>query len=105
MLQDFSQLLENFFNRNKDVVSRLGGDEFAVFVGRKITVTEAEAMLTKFVSLVHKNLNEKYPAQNLSASIGAAFVSHSESYNFLYQNADKALYEIKRNGKNGFRIR
>ncbi len=105
VLQDFSQLLENFFNRNKDVVSRLGGDEFAVFVGRKITVTEAEAMLTKFVSLVRKNLNEKYPAQNLSASIGAAFVSHSESYNFLYQNADKALYEIKRNGKNGFRIR
>lgn len=105
VLQDFSQLLETFFNRNKDVVSRLGGDEFAVFVGRNITVSEANAMLTKFIDISHQNLDEKYPAQNLSASIGAAFVSHSQSYNFLYQNADKALYVAKRNGKNGFHIR
>lgn len=105
VLQDFSQLLETFFNRNKDVVSRLGGDEFAVFIGRDITAAEVEAMLTKFISIAHQNLDEKYPAQNLSASIGAAFVSHSESYNFLYQNADKALYEAKRNGKNRFQLR
>lgn len=105
VLQDFSRLLESYFNRNKDVVSRLGGDEFAVFVGRNITADEAKAMLTKFIGLVRQNLEEKYPAQNLSASIGAAFVSHSTSYNFLYQNADKALYEAKRNGKNRFQIR
>ena len=105
VLQDFSCLLESYFNRNKDMVSRLGGDEFAVFIGRNISSAEAEAMLTKFIGLVHQNLEDKYPAQNLSASIGAAFVSHSESYNFLYQNADKALYEAKRNGKNRFHIR
>lgn len=104
VLQDFSQLLESFFNRNKDVVSRLGGDEFAVFIGRNITAAEANSMLTKFISIVPKNLAEKYPDQNLSASIGAAFVSRNESYNFLYQNADKALYEAKRNGKNRFQI-
>lgn len=104
VLQDFSKLLESFFNRNKDVVSRLGGDEFAVFIGRNITATEADAMLTKFMSIVHKNLEEKYPAQNLSASIGAAFVSRSASYSFLYQNADKALYEAKRGGKNRFQF-
>lgn len=105
VLQDFSRLLESYFNRNKDIVSRLGGDEFAVFIGRDITVTEAEAMLTKFISISHRHLEEKYPDQNLSASIGAAFVSHSESYNYLYQNADKALYEAKRKGKNRFQIR
>lgn len=104
VLQDFSQLLESYFNRNKDVVSRLGGDEFAVFIGRNITAAEANSMLTKFISIVPKNLEEKYPAQNLSASIGAAFVSRNESYNFLYQNADKALYEAKRNGKNRYQI-
>ncbi len=104
VLQDFSKLLESFFNRNKDVVSRLGGDEFAVFIGRNITAAEADAMLTKFMSIVHKNLEEKYPAQNLSASIGAAFVSRSASYSFLYQNADKALYEAKRGGKNRFQF-
>lgn len=105
VLQDFSCLLESYFNRNKDVVSRLGGDEFAVFIGRNISVAEAEAMLNKFIGLVHQHLDDKYPAQNLSASIGAAFASHNESYNFLYQNADKALYEAKENGKNGFHIR
>lgn len=104
VLRRFAELLESYFNRNKDIVGRLGGDEFAVFVGRVITPAEVEIMLKKFIILIHETFDEKYPDQKLSASIGASFVEECNGYEDLYQNADTALYKVKRNGKDGFRI-
>ncbi|RAZ93706.1 GGDEF domain-containing protein, partial [Klebsiella oxytoca] len=45
VLREFASILENYFNRNKDITGRLGGDEFAVFVGRDIAIKETEGML------------------------------------------------------------
>lgn len=104
-LKEFATILENYFNRNKDIVSRLAGDEFAVFVGRDITTVETESMLTKFMSVVHQNFDHKFPHQKLSASIGAGTAANcASSYEALYQSADKALYEAKWNGKDRFQI-
>lgn len=105
VLKEFAAVLENYFNRNKDVVSRLAGDEFAVFVGRDITTTETESMLNKFISIIHQNFDNKYPHQKLSASIGVGAAVNCDSYEILYQTADKALYEAKWNGKDRFQIR
>ncbi len=104
-LKDFASILENYFNRNKDIVCRLAGDEFAVFVGRDITTSETESMLSKFMSVVHQNFDHKFPHQKLSASIGAGAAVNCESYETLYQTADKALYEAKWNGKDQYQIR
>lgn len=105
VLQNFSAILENYFNRNKDIVGRLGGDEFAVFVGRNIGAAETEGMLRKFLSIVHQNFDGQYPDQKLSASIGVGLAANSETYEQLYQRADKALYEAKWNGKDRFQIK
>lgn len=104
VLREFSTVLENYFNRNRDIVGRLGGDEFAVFVGRAITAAETEGMLRKFLSIVHQTFDEQYPDQKLSASIGVGLAINADTYEFLYQSADKALYEAKRNGKDRFQI-
>lgn len=105
VLKEFASLLESFFNRNRDIVARLGGDEFAVFVGRNISVSEAEGMLGRFMTVFHQTFDNKYPGQHLSPSIGVSAAADSETYGLLYQNADKALYEAKWNGKDQFRIR
>ncbi len=105
VLRKFSSILENYFNRNKDIVGRLGGDEFAVFVGRDISTSETEGMLKKFISIVHQNFDSEYPDQKLSTSIGVGLAAKSDSYELLYQNADKALYDAKWNGKDRFQIR
>ena len=75
VLRKFSSILENYFNRNKDIVGRLGGDEFAVFVGRDISTKETEGMLKKFISIVHQNFDSEYPDQKLSASIGVGLAA------------------------------
>lgn len=103
-LKDFASILENYFNRNKDIVSRMASDEFAVFVGRDITTAETESMLNKFMSIIHLNFDPKFPHQKLSVSIGAGAAAHCESYEDLYQAADKALYDAKWNGKDRFQI-
>lgn len=105
VLRKFSSILENYFNRNKDIVGRLGGDEFAVFVGRDISTRETEGMLNKFISIVHQNFDAEYPDQKLSVSIGIGLAASNDTYELLYQNADKALYEAKWNGKDRFQIR
>jgi diguanylate cyclase (GGDEF)-like protein len=105
VLRKFSSILENYFNRNKDIVGRLGGDEFAVFVGRGISTQETEGMLKKFISIVHQNFDSEYPDQKLSVSIGIGLAAKSETYELLYQNADKALYEAKWNGKDRFQMK
>lgn len=105
VLREFSVILENYYNRNKDIVGRLGGDEFAVFVGRGIGTKETEGMLRKFLSIVHQNFDDKYPDQKLSVSIGIGLVANNATYEQLYQNADKALYEAKWNGKDRFQIK
>lgn len=105
VLRKFSSILENYFNRNKDIVGRLGGDEFAVFVGRDISTKETEGMLKKFISIVHQNFDSEYPDQKLSTSIGVGLAANNNTYELLYQNADKALYEAKWNGKDRFQIK
>lgn len=104
VLQEFSTILENYFNRNKDIVGRLGGDEFAVFVGRDINAAETEGMLRKFLTIVHQNFDGQYPDQKLSTSIGVGHAADAATYELLYQSADKALYEAKWNGKDRFQI-
>ncbi len=105
VLRKFSSVLENYFNRNKDIVGRLGGDEFAVFVGRDISTKETEGMLNKFISIVHQNFDSEYPDQKLSTSIGVGLAANNDTYELLYQNADKALYDAKWNGKDRFQIK
>lgn len=102
VLREFASILENYFNRNKDIVGRLGGDEFAVFTGRDISVAETNGMLKKFISVVHQNFDSKYPDQKLSTSIGVSRTADSDTYELLYQSADKALYNAKWNGKDQF---
>lgn len=104
VLREFASIMENYFNRNKDIVGRLGGDEFAVFTGRDISVKEIDGMLKKFISIVHQNFDSKYPDQKLSTSIGVSLVAANETYELLYKNADKALYNAKWNGKDQFRM-
>lgn len=105
VLRQFAAVLENYFNRNKDIVGRLGGDEFAVFVGRDISAKETEGMLRKFLTIVHQNFDGQYPDQKLSASIGVGLAANADTYELLYQNADRALYDAKGNGKDQFQIR
>lgn len=92
--------------RKTDIVARLGGDEFAILY--RIAPNQREDSITIASRLVEK-ISAPYEIDgriiNIGASIGIAIApDHGESVDELIRNADIALYNVKENGRNGFRI-
>lgn len=86
-----------------DIVSRIGGDEFIVF----FTDVVVRPLITERTQTLFDALNESLQTagygQIASVSIGIAiYPFDGKTYEQLYNNADKSLYYVKRNGKNSF---
>lgn len=88
--------------RSDDILGRIGGDEFVVFMrgaGDSALVAEKCRGLQKRMALGGGD----FPA--VTISVGAAFVrGKGETYDELYQAADRALYSVKKEGRDGYRI-
>lgn len=100
-LERFARLLEESF-RGSDVVGRPGGDEFVVYLAR---VLDEEALARRCADLVeHAHRIEVAPGCHITISIGAALTSAGDGYEDLYRRIDRALYDVKDAGRDGFRI-
>lgn len=92
--------------RDNDYVCRIGGDEFAVFfpemTRERVIKERAEDIIRSFadkrkemdcdVCSVSIGIMTRYPGQK------------NMNYSTLYDNADKALYYVKNNGKDSYHI-
>ncbi|WP_200821667.1 GGDEF domain-containing protein [Caballeronia humi] len=88
--------------RNGDVVARIGGDEFAVLVARFETDSELAAIAQRLINCVAQT-DEQMGLGLVRASIGiASFPDRVDDYWRLVAAADETMYEVKRNGKDGF---
>ncbi|MUJ25394.1 diguanylate cyclase [Aliivibrio fischeri] len=86
-------------------VARLGGDEFAVLIHTIIDEEAIFALVEEFLESSNAPLMLEDIPYQLSTSIGIAFFpEHGRSINDLMHNADAAMYDIKRSGKNGFKV-
>ena len=88
-------------NSEKRLCCRLGGDEFLLFmpgVSREEAETGIRNIIHDFSSL--KNNDHETAAATLSA--GMAMCTPADSFSAACSRADKALYLVKQNGKNGF---
>lgn len=82
--------------RDGDLVGRIGGDEFMVFVSGKIDLLSARRKAGSLLSA----LNFFVDGIQLTVSIGATVSAGKTSFKKMYGEADKALYDAKRSGKN-----
>lgn len=94
--------LKNMF-RGDDIIGRIGGDEFVVFMSnvtsREDIVNKARSIGRAFLKTYSQDGNEV----TVSASIGISiYPMDGGDYEELLDKSDKALYEVKKNGKNGF---
>lgn len=87
----------------KDIACRFGGDEFVIcLLGKK--ENKAKVIFNQIKNDINK-IAENYIEANISVSIGVAYgvgkgAGGSTTCKILMQNADKALYHVKKNGKN-----
>jgi diguanylate cyclase (GGDEF)-like protein len=88
--------------RTGDVVARIGGDEFAVLVARFDSDSELAAIAQRLIACVAQT-DEQMALGLVRASIGiATFPDRVDDYWRLVATADETMYDVKRNGKNGF---
>jgi diguanylate cyclase (GGDEF)-like protein len=89
--------------RETDVVARLGGDEFAI-----LQVTEdresVEALARRVIEVVSAPYLLAGRPATVGASIGIARSADSAQVEQLLHNADLALYRVKAEGRNNFRM-
>lgn len=102
VLKRFAELFVALFDIN-DVIMRLGGDEFVILLK---DISHA-AIMKKAGKLIREVQKLKFPGTTYLAtcSVGICFLPENVSgytYQQLFENADWALYQAKKNGKNRY---
>lgn len=102
VLVDLARRLQESL-RSTDVAIRLGGDEFVVLV-RQAREADVCALADKLLALFSAPVRlTSGRLAHLSASIGIAlFPKHAESIEELMIVADRAMYNAKARGRNGY---
>jgi len=109
LLQQVAQRLETCV-REGDTVARLGGDEFVIML-KDLSKKDFEAAIqTKSISeKILDSLNQPYQLNtheySITASMGATlFKDHELTTEVLLKQADIAMYEAKKAGRNNLRF-
>ena len=99
-LQNLAKNLARVFG-DAAYIARTGGDEFGVFFPGK-TASEAEPMIREASAMDQTFITTEGKRFTYTISIGYAdYPAQAGSREELARNVDKALYNVKLNGKNG----
>lgn len=89
--------------REIDTVARIGGDEFIVVLEELHAQEDAAKVAEKIVTEVKEPISFEEKEVFVGASIGIAlYPENGENDEDLLKAADRAMYQVKRSGKNGF---
>ena len=102
VLREVAQRLKTTI-RAEDMLARIGGDEFAVLLTHGACSSEAELVATRMLEVIGLPIVVAGYEVSVSASIGiACYPDNGLDLEALLQQADDAMYTVKRNGKNAF---
>ena len=91
--------------REDDLVARLGGDEFALLLPRATRPEDLLMVVRRLLSACRQPFQLDWREVLTSASIGVSFYPQDgHSPEALMRNADSALYQAKRKGRNNLQI-
>ncbi|MFZ6871066.1 diguanylate cyclase domain-containing protein [Undibacterium sp. Di27W] len=105
VLIHFSRLVSNTVRRS-DFVARLGGDEFIILLKDLTHLVKAEEIAQKIITQASQPIifDENLSVQ-IGASIGISYTGPTEfNAEDLLRQADAAMYEVKRSGRNAYRV-
>ncbi|MCU4674271.1 GGDEF domain-containing protein [Catenovulum sp. 2E275] len=89
--------------RRADILARWGGDEFIIALNYS-EQKEAELIAEKAIQAISQPIYIEDQIQvELGASIGISMSpSHADDFDTLFEKADQAMYQVKKQGKNSF---
>lgn len=100
VLKELGHQLRSMF-RAMDVVGRFGGDEFMVFMSDVKDPAAIKRNGDRLRDFFRSFKAGEYVKYSVTASIGAAvFSENGKDFESLFKTADKAVYVVKKRGKN-----
>lgn len=104
LLQIVSERIDQATSAN-DTVCRIGGDEFLVIIGCVESYQHIEKVCSDLIAVINEPIDHKESQLFVGASIGAAtYPCFAKDAKSLRAKADELMYEVKRSGKNSYRI-
>jgi diguanylate cyclase (GGDEF)-like protein/PAS domain S-box-containing protein len=101
VLQEVSARLKKTL-RKEDILARIGGDEFNIIVKNFKQESDVLLLAEKLNESIRRPFVVDNKVYHLSLSIGIAlFPSHGLNKEELSKNADSAMYEVKKAGRDG----
>ncbi|MDY7022086.1 MAG: diguanylate cyclase [Cyanobacteriota bacterium] len=102
LLQRVTQRLVSCL-REVDVIARWGGDEFVLFLPQIRSRKDASEIAERLITALQPELVLEGHPLNVTASIGiAVYPDDGLESNELLRNADAALYQAKKSGRNNY---
>lgn len=103
VLESIAIIMKHVFADEEDVIARLGGDEF---IAQVIYKNEKESIREKCEFLNRKIREIDFEGRNapVTVSIGVAVIEAGQDFEASYRQADAAMYQTKREGRNNYRI-
>lgn len=90
--------------RKEDTLTRVGGDEFVLLVENLVQSENCLHICEQIQAAMRLPLEAGKTQLHITASIGVAiFPQDGDSVESLLHNADAAMYEVKRSGRNAYR--
>jgi diguanylate cyclase (GGDEF)-like protein/PAS domain S-box-containing protein len=105
LLKEVARRLLEVVTREADTAARLGGDEFVVLLQRVNKEQDAVLMAKKILNILNQPFTVFRHEISISACVGIAlYPQHGDDGTQLLKNADAAMYEAKRAGRNAHRV-
>lgn len=102
ILKEFGNTLDAL-TRENDIVGRLGGDEFIIFLKNMTYHSITSEKVEQIIVTLEKRICLPNEGEHICVSAGVAVAPiDGRNFNQLYQNADRALYYVKQNGKGSY---
>ncbi|WP_161568185.1 putative bifunctional diguanylate cyclase/phosphodiesterase [Anaerobacillus alkaliphilus] len=103
LLKEVGRRLSQVMHSN-ELVCRIGGDEYAILL-ENVTMSKIERKAELILQVLRKVYDISGVDLHVTPSIGISiYPEHGENFEALLMKADTAMYKVKENGKNHFKL-